>query len=1264
MAIKKNYINVPTLDNADEASFTIIDGREGNITEQDLYPNKVETIENTLIKITNDGYIDGTRWAEKNGYSYDGSNDITKIVDNKAYDHDTFLFNIATNTIKYASPEELDYDSIRTEGGTGDPSLGMFGYTDIESFESDLSSLIRGNKMFQHSKIKVFNGDLGNLKYGIRMFASSPLSTFNSNLSSLVNGSFMFSANKLQFFAIPLPSLTGGAYMFNSCENLKLIETNLSNLINGEKMFYKCSKLEKISSQLSSLTAGESMFEGCILLDNFLSDCQSLIDGRRMFYNCERFTNFKSSLYSLKSGFNMFKGAKLTPASVKNIAETINDITDLNRNNSADWRHPLEGSIPPNDRGVIHIDTDRTEEELVKNYCTQIMERGWIVYLNGVLIEPVQVPTLDSFWDFRWSRRNNFNSKQSTSDSTTVSFDSFKDDTIFDIDGNAIYSVSPSTSTIVDISPAAMEVTLTNELPDVANPQTGVHYYSMINSSTYQVWSWDGNQWIKVTQIPGSERDNGAFSFTDMVAFDSNLRQLENGTNMFRYCYDLESVSGDFTNLKVGNYMFNNCQKFISFNNVTFPRLKYAEGMFGKCSSFGKDNSVNGGITNLGQLQVGYRVFHTTALKQWDLDMPSLENSMLMFEYCEQLESFAGDLSNLVYAQTMFQNCHKLKTFKGKLSSLLNGGSMFCGWRNTDTKYICPLTPESIKYIADTINDISEKDKNDSAQWQYLTHDTKTYGTIHKNNRGLLDLGWNNIEFASQEATVLNDCRRIVKKGWNVYLNGQRITGEPWTDPEVPEGEYENLSTGVAYDTLYSANIKAQSLLTGATVEKTITSVNGNMVYTSGNAYKMEPALESVTDISAASGTGMFSYTALTSFTSYLTQLTNSKSMFNNCLNLQSFTGYLNSVEYAKEMFKNCSKLVNLHLESGLNALKDGQSMFENTNLSNFNYNLPALVDGRSMFKGSNNLTGFTGTLDSLLSATDMFIDTNLSLASIESIATNIQNISAKDKNDSTLWQAPDGSYFDSSDRGRIDISYNNTNDSSFEAYCQMIISKGWDIYVNGSKIDIEKPIDAEVWIKVNYQGEIYEANLDNLYYGASFFENRTPYYLFHGAQENNMNSNSRITEMPSLVFGRYMFADAMLFRFKCNMPELTDGYHMFYSTPSLEIFEGDLSKLVDARGMFKDSTILTSFKTNSLSNLKQADDMFKNCQLDLDSIKNILENYLPTFTDGSTHNIHLGVQNSEEIKYYITDILKIIPSNITKRAQYKGWTVYITTTN
>ena len=128
-------------------------------------------------------------------------------------------------------------------------------------------------------------------------------------------------------------------------------------------MFNGCSNLTTFTSDLPSLMNGFWMFRVCSALTAFTSDLSSLVDGSYMFSECSKLTNFTSYLSSLVDGSYMFSGCYLNTASVKNIAETINTVTN---------------------KPKIHIGIGNTSPTAEENtYLTQIHNKGWQVYVNG-----------------------------------------------------------------------------------------------------------------------------------------------------------------------------------------------------------------------------------------------------------------------------------------------------------------------------------------------------------------------------------------------------------------------------------------------------------------------------------------------------------------------------------------------------------------------------------------------------------------------------------------------------------------------------------------------------------------------------------------------------------------------------------------------------------------------------------------------------------------------------------------------------------------
>lgn len=113
--------------------------------------------------------------------------------------------------------------------------------------------------------------------------------------------------------------------------------------------------------------------------------------------------------------------------------------------------------------------------------------------------------------------------------------------------------------------------------------------------------------------------------------------------------------------------------------------------------------------------------------------------------------------------------------------------------------------------------------------------------------------------------------------------------------------------------------------------------------------------------------------------------------------------------------------------------------MFYNcTGLTSWDIPLPKLTDGILMFDGCTSLTSFSSDLSSLTNGYWMFNDCKLNTASVQNIASTINDLS-DDTND--------GNYY----WGKIYIGIGNTTpNTEEEAAFNTIASKGWTVYVNG----------------------------------------------------------------------------------------------------------------------------------------------------------------------------------------------------------------------
>lgn len=122
-------------------------------------------------------------------------------------------------------------------------------------------------------------------------------------------------------------------------------------------------------------------------------------------------------------------------------------------------------------------------------------------------------------------------------------------------------------------------------------------------------------------------------------------------------------------------------------------------------------------------------------------------NGAGMFEDGMNLTTWVDDLECLTSGYAMFAGCDNLTTFIGDLGALTNGKGMFRD---------CQLSLESVEYISDTINDVTE-----------LTDDETDDGNAKI--RKQFDFGYS---VMPEEMNALNTAIAEIKaKGWTVYAN-------------------------------------------------------------------------------------------------------------------------------------------------------------------------------------------------------------------------------------------------------------------------------------------------------------------------------------------------------------------------------------------------------------------------------------------------------------------------------------------------------------
>ena len=262
----------------------------------------------------------------------------------------------------------------------------MFSQTDLQQFNFNLLNLKDGSSMFRSSDLLTFNSNLCNLKNGSQMFYYTNLSKFTNNLNLLQSAEQMFLHTPLESFNSGLESLETGTYMFDGCSKLNNFETNnLDSLIRGGNMFSNTA-IDEFVYDLPSLIQGMNMF--FVNPTGIEFTYKKLIDGELTNVTetvvLSGLKKSRGALPSLQCGYYMFACCKLDEDSIMVIADTINDIREIKANNS--WSSVVQHNITGMG-GILHIDYDSTicDAKKIDEYCTEIMNKGWTVYLNGTI---------------------------------------------------------------------------------------------------------------------------------------------------------------------------------------------------------------------------------------------------------------------------------------------------------------------------------------------------------------------------------------------------------------------------------------------------------------------------------------------------------------------------------------------------------------------------------------------------------------------------------------------------------------------------------------------------------------------------------------------------------------------------------------------------------------------------------------------------------------------------------------------------------------
>ena len=219
----------------------------------------------------------------------------------------------------------------------------------------------------------------------------------------------------------------------------------------------------------------------------------------------------------------------------------------------------------------------------------------------------------------------------------------------------------------------------------------------------------DDDTHLMYWQTNGLTSGIGLLRGGEFTTFNSDLSNLTDGYDMFRFCSNLTLFNSDLSNLTTGEEMFADCTYLTSFN-VDLPSLTDGTRMFSRCISLSTFNP------DLSSLTTGEEMFYDcNMLESFNVDLPSLTDSTRMFNYSgiytfnsnlqnlmnggdmfseTPLKSFSSNLSSLDYGGGMFRSCSSLTSFDSDLPSLADGENMF---------FECKLDAPSVANIVHTL---------------------------------------------------------------------------------------------------------------------------------------------------------------------------------------------------------------------------------------------------------------------------------------------------------------------------------------------------------------------------------------------------------------------------------------------------------------------------------------------------------------------------------------------------------------------------------
>ena len=734
---------------------------------------------------------------------------------------DTFLFKL----IELDSGASMEGSEIPVEVMS---SIGVLIKLFIPLIESSITSFLKSN-IFANTDIEIFNSNLSSLENGNEMFSKTNIAYFNANLNSLIKAKGMFGLSEedaqkyIDYFdnlfnvmlqTIPFvtnPSISASSSNQGSASVISDSSSDSSSDPLGDLINSLGNAMDDVlTGVVTGLTQGSNASTAYMIL--------SLIFGAGGILSFIKLLSANSPSGSFNN-LELCQMEKLLATGLSGISDTPDSsssgspILDLGFN-----RGLADTSLNNLSENISDLKT----KNIIHNENTGEGHIDITVLYNGRTLEEVKAD-IDKLTDKGWN-------------CSAIVSSSYEDPETNDVVNYIVpvYNYKKPSRFLVDYRKELQEITtdipeykiVDNQIYDIDNNLKGsinfnnIAYYSPFSlslDSESSEGSDESSNWIPFENITSFDCNLsnaktliGMFSGSSkLTTFNGDLSNLRSGLMLFAGCENLTSFNSDLSNLEIGIAMFTGCDlDEASLKNIssTIKDVK-GDGLYhiiniGKgthitddirndfinkgwivlnddnhnlCYKFPLDtqkiiDNTNGIINNecfdINLVKVGdldtstlntpALFFQNKAIEGIMSDFTSLTNGYKFFSGCSNLKVFKGDLSSLVSGDNMFENSSNLQQFEANTSSLTNGDKMFeqCVNLVSFRGDLSSLTSGNGMFVGC---------KLDTASLQHIAE------TINPDGSGTLTLGIGNATPTEEEIIALN---AIHDKGWDVSVNG------------------------------------------------------------------------------------------------------------------------------------------------------------------------------------------------------------------------------------------------------------------------------------------------------------------------------------------------------------------------------------------------------------------------------------------------------------------------------------------------------------